>query len=182
MPRCNTNLVHDGKMVRTMKNPIQFLVIIFAIYLPGLQADGYQLTAVEALIVANSEPDGVVFEIITWEDNSWDWAAPMLQTATWQLREKYPGIEVALISHGNELFDFALKNNRPPKPAMQILQSLSDEQVDFYVSGDYAKYKRLGIKDFLPFVDVSPSGTAQLQDYINLGFSHIVLEQPNAVD
>ncbi len=60
---------------------------------PGLQADGYQLTAVEALFVANSEPEGVVFEIITWEDNSWDWAAPMLQTATWQLREKYPGIE-----------------------------------------------------------------------------------------
>ena len=165
-----------------MKNPIQFLVFVFALYLPGLHASGYQLIAVQALIDGDAEPDGVVFEIITWEDNSWDWAAPMLQTATRQLRDRYPGIEIVLISHGNELFDLALKNNHPPKPAMQTLQGLSEEQVDFYVSGDYAKYKHLGMKDFLPFVDVSPSGTAQLQDFINLGFSHIVLEQSNAID
>jgi len=165
-----------------MKNSIQWLVIVFAIYLPGLHADGYRLSAVEALIAADSEPEGVVFEIITWEDNSWEWAAPMLQTATRQLRDRYPGIDIVLISHGNELFDLALKNNHPLKPAMQILQSLSEEQVDFYVSGDYAKYKKLGTKDFLAFVDVSPSGATQLQDFINLGFSHIVLERPNAVN
>ena len=165
-----------------MKNPILFLFIVFMFYLPNLHAGGYQLSAVQALIVADLDPDGVVFEIITWKDNSWDWAAPMLQTATRQLRDKYPGIEIALVSHGNELFDLALENNHRLNPAMQTLQSLSEEQVDFYVSGDYAKYKHLGTKDFLPFVDVSPSGSAQLQDFINLGFSHIVLEQSNAVD
>jgi len=169
-------------MIRMMNNSIPFLLVLLAIYQPFLQADDSRLDAVQALIVADAEPGGIVFEILTWEDNSWDWAAPMLQIATRQLRERYPGIEIVLISHGNELFDLALKNSQPANPAIKILQSLSDEQVDFYVSEDYAKYKHLGTKDFLPFVDVSPSGTAQLQDFINLGFTHILLERSNAID
>lgn len=49
-PRRDTNGAGGGKIVLTMKNLIQFLVIAFAIYLPVLQAGDYQLTAVEALI------------------------------------------------------------------------------------------------------------------------------------
>jgi len=158
------------------------LLTLMALALSSLQAADNELDAVKTLISANLEPDGIVFEIITWEDNSWDWAAPMLQTAVQQLRTQYPGIEIAVVSHGNELFELALKNNNPLKPSMQILQTLGDEQVEFYVSGDYAKYKYLSTRDFLPFVDVVPSGTAQLQDYIKLGFSHILLERPHAAN
>ena len=165
-----------------MKQFCQFLIFAFTVNLPILWAEDYQLAEVKALIAANVEPDGVVFELMTWEDDSWDWAAPMLQNATRQLREKYPGIDIALISHGNELFDLALQENNQSQPSIQTLQNLSNEEVDIHICGTFASYKHLGTKDFLPFVDVSPSGPAQLNDYIRLGFTHIVLEQASAAD
>ncbi len=156
--------------------------IILASCLPLLQADYYQHIEVEALLAADTEPDGVVFEIITWEDNSWDWAAPLLSALTQQLRDKYPNLDIALVSHGNELFDLALDQNNRSEPAMQVLQSLSDDHVDIHVCGEFARYKRLGTNDFLPFVDVSPSGQAQINDYVNLGFTRILLVAPDGSD
>jgi len=159
------------------------IVLVFILALASnSQAQEYRLASVDALIAANSEPDGVVFEIITWEDNAWDWAAPKLNALIEQLRSSYPGLEVALISHGNELFDLAKEQNKQPEPAMQTLQDLSEDDVDIYVCGTYASYKHLGIDDFLAFVNVAPSGPAQLNDYIKLGFEHIVLEPGNAVN
>ncbi len=74
-----------------------FTGIFLAICIPVLQAGGYRLAEVDALLVADTEPEGVVFEIVTWGDNTWDWAAPMLSALTQQLRAKYPGLEIALV-------------------------------------------------------------------------------------
>lgn len=161
----------------------QFLAGIFLTScLPVLLAGNYRLAEVDDLLLADTQPDGVVFEIMTWEDNSWDWAAPMVLALTRQLRDKYPHLDIALVSHGNELFDLALDQDNQTTPAMQSLQSLSDDNVDIHVCGSFAKYKHLGTSDFLPFVDVSPSGPAQINDYINLGFTRILLEAPDGVD
>ncbi len=80
------------------------------------------------------------------------------------------------------MFDLALNQDNRSEPARQSLQSLSDNNVEIHVCGNFAKYKRLGAEDFLPFVDVSPSGPAQINDYVNLGFTRIQLEAPHGVD
>ncbi len=156
------------------------LLLIFS--LPVLQASEFRNDEVDALLAADVEPDGVVFEIISWEDNTWDWAAPMLSAFTMRLRNRFPELDIALVSHGNELFDLALEQENLSRPAMQSLQNLSDDNVDIHVCGSFAKYKHLGNNDFLPFVDVSPSGPAQINDYIKLGFMRILLEAPNDID
>ncbi len=161
---------------------ILFTSLILAICFPLLQAGEFRHGEVDVLIAADAEPDGVVFEIVTWEDNTWDWAAPMLSALTWQLRNKFPGLDIALVSHGNELFDLALNQENQSKVAMQTLQSLSDDNVDIHVCGNFAQYKHLGVNDFLPFVDVSPSGPSQINDYVRLGFTRILLEAPNDPD
>ena len=51
-----------------------------------------------------------------------------------------------------------------------------------HVDGDYAKWKRLGPRDFLDFVDVIPSAETQLADYVNLGFTRVRLEPVHATD
>ncbi len=165
-----------------MRRIFWIVLLLATIFASNLQAQEYRNTSIDALIAANIEPDGVVFEIITWEDYTWDWAAPMLQSLTEQLRARYPGLDIALISHGNELFDLAVKNKDRSEAAINTLQSLSDDNVDIHVCGDFAKYKHLGTNDFLPFVDVSPSGPAQLRDYTNLGFEHIMLERSDVAD
>ena len=159
-----------------------YIGLFLVICLPAIEASEFRNGEVDALVAADTEPDGVVFEIVTWEDNSWDWAAPMLSALTRQLRNRYPDLDIALVSHGNELFDLALEQENQSKPAMQSLQNLSDDNVDIHVCGNFAKYKHLGTNDFLPFVDVSPSGPAQINDYTKLGFTRILLEAPNDAD
>jgi intracellular sulfur oxidation DsrE/DsrF family protein len=151
-------------------------------YLSSVSAQNYQNPRVDALIEANQLPDGVVFEILSWEDNSWEWASPMLRQLTDQLHEKYPGIDIALISQGVELFDLARREGKQDLPAIRQLAQLSSEGMDIHICGNYAKYKRLGVGDFLDFVDVTDSGSAQLANYIELGFEHVVIERPHGTN
>lgn len=147
-----------------------------------LQAADFQNAALQQLLLARQAPDGVVFEITAWKDNSWDWAAPLLRRYVDQLREKYPGLDIVLISQGAELFDLARRAKLQETPALRQLARLSEEGVSIYISGDYAKWKRLGEKDFVDFVDVAESGGALLEDYIELGFEPIKLEPPDGID
>ena len=145
-------------------------------------AADFQNAKLQQLLAAQQEPSGVVFEIMAWEDNSWDWAAPQLRSYVDQLRNKYPGLDIALISHGAELFDLARRAALQDTPAIRQLADLSAEGVDIHVCGEYAKWKRLEQRDFLEFVDVAASGSAQLANYIELGFEHIKLEPPDGID
>lgn len=147
-----------------------------------LQAADYRSDGVSSLLATQQRPEGVVFEILSWTDNSWDWAAPMLRQHVDQLRLAYPGLDIALVSQGVELFDLALRAGMQDTLALRQLARLSDEGVSIHVSGDYAKWKRLGVNDFLDFVDVVDSSAAQLQDYIELGFEHIRLQAPDAIN
>jgi hypothetical protein len=96
-----------------------------------------------------------------------------------QLREKYPGLDIVLISQGAELFDLARRAVLQETPVLRQLAALSEEGVNIYISGDYAKWKRLGVKDF---VEVAESGSALLNGYIELGFVPIKLEPPDGID
>jgi len=147
-----------------------------------LQAEDSQNAALQQLLLERQAPDGVVFEIMAWEDRTWDWAAPLLRRYVDQLREKYPGLDIVLISQGAELFDLARRAALRETPALRQLAALGEEGVNIYISGDYAKWKRLGEKDFVDFVDVAESGSALLEDYIELGFVPIKLEPPDGID
>ena len=147
-----------------------------------LQAEDSQNAALQQLLLERQAPDGVVFEIMAWEDRTWDWAAPLLRRYVDQLREKYPGLDIVLISQGAELFDLARRAGLQETPALRQLAALGEEGVNIYINGDYAKWKRLGKKDFVDFVDVAESGSALLEDYIELGFVPIKLEPPDGID
>ena len=49
---------------------------------------------VDKIINSNTEPEGVVFELSEYSDNSWDWASEMINDLSKQLREKYPNVKV----------------------------------------------------------------------------------------
>jgi intracellular sulfur oxidation DsrE/DsrF family protein len=89
---------------------------------------------------------------------------------------------LVLISQGAELFDLAHRAALQETSALRQLAALGEEGVNIYISGDYAKWKRLGEKGFVDFVDVAESGGALLEDYIELGFVPIKLEPPDGID
>ncbi|MFT5503564.1 MAG: intracellular sulfur oxidation DsrE/DsrF family protein [Gammaproteobacteria bacterium] len=156
------------------------LMGILLLMLPaiGLATD-YSNQQVDQIIQSGEMPDGIVFELITFEDDAWSWAAPMIESLASGLRQKFPEVEIALVSHGSEMFDLATQENRHDQPAIKQLASISESGVDIHVCGGFASYQQLGDDDFLKFVDVAPSAPARLNDYLNLGFELIRLEKPD---
>ena len=144
-----------------------------------VQASG---ASIEDLLDAEWRPEGVVFEIIAWRDDTWDWAAPLLRRNVERLRARYPGMEMALVSHGAELFDLTRRAGRQQQVPIRELSRLQSGGLEIHVCGEYAARKRLGPGDFLDFVDVTASGSAQLAAYFELGFAHVRLEPTRAAD
>lgn len=156
-------------------------LIVSLLLLTGLaQAAEFYHAKVEQLIAQDLQPDGVVFELMSWEDNSWNWAVPMLDRFISRLQQKFPGLDVALVSHGAEMFDLSISANKKDDPAIKQLEDLHSNGLEVHVSADYAKYKRMDANSFLDFVDVPDSSDAQLENYQQLGFVRIRLEPPGA--
>lgn len=163
---------------------MRFLFLAAALIFPVAQlaAAEFRNTKLEQLLAGNQLPEGIVFEIMAWEDHSWDWAAPMLQVYVERLRNKYGQLDFALISHGAELFDLTHRAGLANRPSIRQLADLEAGGVEIYVDGEYARWKRLEQRDFLEFVEVTASASAQLAAYVELGYASIKLEPAHAVD
>lgn len=138
--------------------------------------------SVEDLLDADRRAEGVVFEIIAWQEYSWDWAAPPLRRRVERLRAKYPGIEMAPVSHRADLFDLTRRAGLRQQASIRALSRLRAEGLEICVCGEYAAWKRLGPKGFLDFGEATASGSAQLAAYFELGFAQIRLEPTRAAD
>ena len=72
----------------------------------ALVAADFNSAQLTQLLAAERALDGVVFEIMAREDNSWDWAAPLLHSYVDQLHRKYPDHDVA-VSGSAQLADYS---------------------------------------------------------------------------
>ncbi|MDJ0833600.1 MAG: DsrE family protein [Gammaproteobacteria bacterium] len=144
---------------------------------PGLAAE-YNHATINRLLASEQAPDGVVFELISWDDKTWQWAAPMIADFRRQLQQKYPGIDVAVVSHGGEQFQLT-KSAAPQQPrAIAQLQGLTEDGVNLHVCGTHSYWNDVEESAYLDMVNISPSGPAQVNDYIKLGYTHILLRKP----
>ena len=159
-----------------------WLLLILLCSSLSLQAQSYRHSAVDEIVAAAEAPEGVVFDLVSWEDHSWDWAAPMLQSLTGQLWQHYPALEIALVSHGFELFDLSERSGNTERQSIQQLQRLAEAGLDVHICGRYASTRFFQPEAFLPFVDFAASGEAQIEDYIKLGFVRVGLGAPDGVD
>lgn len=154
-----------------------FPVLLLVWSLPTF-AENYKHPDVERLLAASGEPDGVVFELISWDDKTWVWATPMIRDLREQLMQRFPGIEVAVVSHGGEQFQLTRQRETEQPQAIAQLAGLTEEGVDLHVCGTHSYWNDIPEDAYFDFVDVSPSGPAQINDYIRLGFTHILLQKP----
>lgn len=141
-------------------------------------AGNFKHPDVERLLTAADEPDGVVFELISWDDKTWQWATPMIRDLRAQLKQRFPEIDIAVVSHGGEQFQLTRQREAEQPRAIAQLASLTEEGVDLHVCGTHSYWNDIAEDAYLDFVDVSPSGPAQVNDYIRLGFTHILLQKP----
>lgn len=131
---------------------------------------------INQLLSAKEAPAGVVFEIVSKKENRLNWALPKAQGYIKKLRKKFPKLEIAVVTHGNEEFALKKNNEKKYKKVHSLTRQLvNDEHVPVHVCGTYASWKGVEKEDFPDYVDVAAEGPATINDYVALGYVKIRL-------
>lgn len=142
-------------------------------------AQAHDAEEVEALLAAASPPHGVVFEIASGDPAALDWALPRIQRYVTVLRERFPDLEIAVVTHGRE--QFALTADRRADRAgvhQQVQRLVRDQDVPVHVCETYAERNGVSAEQFPEYVQVAAAGPAQVRAYRDLGYTLIRLRRP----
>ena len=132
---------------------------------------------VERLLKADEAPPGVVFEIVTGDRHALDRAIPKVRGHVERLRGRFPGLAIAVVSHGKEEFALTRDNRAANEAVHQGVQSLvEDEDVPVHVCGTFASWYNVPAEAFPDYVDVAPAGPARIERYQDQGYLLITLD------
>jgi len=131
---------------------------------------------IDAILADKKAPAGVVFEIVSDEDGLLSELLPAVKSDIKKLRKRFPGLPVAIVSHGTELFDLTSKNLKTEARAHELAEELvKSENVDMHVCGTYAGWYGVTPEEFPDYIDVTAAGPVQINDYEAMGYEVIVL-------
>ena len=158
-----------------MKIKLKIILSFFMISTFGLFSKASQI---EDILTLEEEPPGVVFELIESTGYAWTWAAPKIRGYVLQLREKFPDIDIAIVSHGREQFLLTKRSIKTPGKEIAILERMNKfDSIDINVCGTHSSWNNIPSDAYLNFVNVAESGPALLNDYQNLGYVLVLIEE-----
>lgn len=147
--------------------------LLLMLGLVGLsQASEEQINKVLAMEEA---PEGIVFEVISGKKDYLKTALDTFEIYQKQLKEKFPDIELAIVSHGSEQFSLTKQNQEIFKDTHQQVQRITDAEIPVHICETHASWYDITAEDFPDYVSVSSQGPAQIRDYQELGYLLIVL-------
>lgn len=131
---------------------------------------------VDEVLAASKPPEGVVFEIVSNNDDLLRSLIPKMVKKIDQLRKRFPDLPIAVVTHGAEQFALMSEHHAAELKLHELVKELSSEKnVDVHVCGTYAQSHGIFPEDFPDYVNVSASGPAQINDYRALGYVLIKL-------
>ncbi|EGV51365.1 DsrE family protein [endosymbiont of Riftia pachyptila] len=135
-------------------------------------------SGIEQILALDEAPEGVVFEIAEDDDDDLGWAIPKTVKQIKRLRQRFPGLPVAVVTHGVEMFALKTEHREAFRPVHDAVQSLTQQQdVDLHVCGTHASWYNADESDFPDYVDVAPVGPVQIRQYQELGYILIRIER-----
>jgi intracellular sulfur oxidation DsrE/DsrF family protein len=157
-----------------MKSFIAALAIVFL--MPSLSyADGED-EDIQALLDRKMPPDGVVFEIVSSNPDWLKVAIPRVKKHIAKLRRRFPTLQIAVVTHGDEQFALTTRNRNQYSQLHKEIRSLTqDSGIPVHVCGAYAAWKNVSPEEFPDYVDVSATGPAEIRQYEEFGFKKIVI-------
>lgn len=166
-----------------MQKKITLAIITFifsSLFLSQISFASNPNEQVEEILQLKEAPAGIIFEIVTGESNSLAWALPETKNYIKELRARFPKLEIAIVTHGNEQFALKTSNDKKYKKVHSLTQQLvQTDNIPLHVCGTYAGWKGLTEEDFPEYVDVAAAGPATINDYISLGYTLIKIESLN---
>jgi intracellular sulfur oxidation DsrE/DsrF family protein len=131
---------------------------------------------VDALIARNEAPPGVVFEVAQKSETALELAVPRVKQYAERLRARFPQLKIALVTHGREEFALLKDKAEQYKPIQSSVRELvKNQDIAVHVCGTHASWFDKHPEDFPDYIDVAPSGPAQIRNYRELGFVLVVL-------
>ncbi len=131
----------------------------------------------EDILKLKNQPPGVIIEIVTDDGANLDWALPRAEEYIQQLREKFPGLPLAIVTHGPEQFALTENNRQENKEIHQLVKSLGADDIPVHVCETFAGWRGLAAEDFPDYVNVAAAGPAQVNDYIAIGYELIIIDE-----
>lgn len=150
------------------------LLLLFPWLLAGPATAG-SLT-LEQLLESPAAPAGVVFEIADRDPQALEFALPWVRQAAERLEERFPGLPMALVTHGQEMF--ALQEQGKERSAALHAQAQhlkQDKGIPVHVCETFAGWKGVAPEAFPSYVDVAPSGPAQINNYLALDYRRLLV-------
>lgn len=147
------------------------MVLLFAV-MPATHAS--LLRQVDEVLAMHEPPAGVVFEVVSGDDQFLDQAIPAIREQSARLRARFKDLPIAVVSHGNE--QFALMAERAEEHAAvheQVRVMNLSEDIPVHVCGTYAGWRGVSEDEFPEYIDVAPTGPAQIRNYVELGY-HLI--------
>lgn len=132
---------------------------------------------IEQVLAMKKAPLGIVFEIVSNNPNELAKVLPTVKKDIQRLRAQFPGLDIAVVSHGKEEFALTKDNKTKYAKTNQEVQSLaSDPNTTFHVCGAFAEMNNVSPEDFPDYVDVAPHGPQQIQTYMDFGYLKIKID------
>jgi intracellular sulfur oxidation DsrE/DsrF family protein len=157
-----------------MKHLVTLLMLAFALAAADALAASDR-AEIDALLDRSDAPPGVVIEVVSGAD-ALAWAVPRIQDYVVLLRERWPALDIAVVSHGREQFALMHQESQAQAAVHEGVKSLVNEQsVPVHVCGTYAGWRGIAAEDFPDYVDVAAAGPAQINDYRALGYELVVI-------
>jgi len=153
-----------------MKYFIQMLFLL--VLMPGYALAFNDLTA----LLNEKRPVGVVIEITSGDPLYLKKIMPELEGDIRKLQKKFSKLPVAIVSHARESLILSNEGSTKHKGLHRQIKNLSDNtNTTVHVCGTYASWFDISDSEFPDYINVSPAGPVQVDDYTDLGYVHIEL-------
>jgi len=146
-------------------------LLLYLMLSPNLLANSD--TDMAFILNAKNPPKGVVFEVAESEQDALTWALPKIQSYTQDLHKKYPSMKIAVVTHGTEQFSLLSENEYQYRSIHKTVKNLVNGNIPVHICGTHASWYDKDAMDFPDYVDVAPSGPAQIRAYQRQGYALI---------
>jgi len=148
------------------------LYSLFAVFLiVATNACASSQNEIQVLLNQQDSPSGVVFEIVSFHRDALKTAIPQIIKYSSLLRERFPKISIAVVSHGNEQFSLTTKNKSAYETVHKQIKTLGEQQnIPVHICATYASHKGVAESEFPEYINVAASGPSQIANYRELGF------------
>lgn len=162
-----------------MKKTQFYLLFILTLIMTACSLSGDK--GLKQILSLDQAPVGVVFEVASGDEQGMKWVVPVVQSYSRQLKKKFPGIKLALVSHGKEQFQFTRSNiERYAYAHKQVKKLVTEEGMKFHICATYAASSGVKPGEFVEYVNVADRAPEQVKKYQEQGYIVLFLKKPVA--